>query len=146
MLHYLDPPYRGCETDYGQGMFERTDFDQLARIRGRYILSINDTLRARGTFPRLHVATAETMYTVETGAAQRAGKPIVCNFKRVEVSTTRRSCRADRSDTRTGVWGGQVYAGSSVAIFLLELKTACITARLQSEMRLRRRRLSARQT
>ena len=28
-----------------------------------------------------------------------------------------RSCRADRSGTRTGVWGGQVCAGSSVAIF-----------------------------
>ena len=117
MLHYLDPPYRGCETDYGQGMFERTDFDQLARIRGRYILSINDTLRARGTFPRLHVATAETMYTVETGAAQRAGKPIVCNFKRVKVSTTCRSCKVDRTDTRTGVWGEQVCVGSSLAIF-----------------------------
>lgn len=84
MLFYFDRPYWGCETDCGQDMYGRADFDQLADqlagIKGRYILSINDTLGAHATFARFHVATAETMYTVKSRAAQRAGEPIVSNL------------------------------------------------------------------
>lgn len=84
MLFYLDPPYWGCETDYGQDVFSRADFDQLADqlagIKGRFILSINDTPGARATFARFHVGTAETTYTVGAGPAQKAGELIVSNF------------------------------------------------------------------
>ena len=45
-LFYLDPPYFGCENDYGKNMFERSDFELLAsilsNIKGRFILSLND--------------------------------------------------------------------------------------------------------
>jgi DNA adenine methylase len=30
MLFYLDPPYWGCETDYGADVFTRADFARLA--------------------------------------------------------------------------------------------------------------------
>jgi DNA adenine methylase len=84
MLFYLDPPYWGCETDYGQDVFGRGDFDQLADqlagIKGRFILSINDTPGARATFGRFVIATADTTYTVGAGPAQRAGELIVSNF------------------------------------------------------------------
>ena len=84
MLFYLDPPYLGCETDYGQDVFGRDDFEQLADqlkgIKGRFILSINDTAGARATFARFRIDTAETTYTVGVGAAQRAGELIVTNF------------------------------------------------------------------
>jgi DNA adenine methylase len=50
-LFYLDPPYWGCEEDYGRGTFARADFDllaeQLAGIQGRFVLSIT-TRPARG--------------------------------------------------------------------------------------------------
>ncbi|MGM9451615.1 DNA adenine methylase, partial [Klebsiella sp. K47] len=43
-LFYLDPPYFGCEGDYGDG-FGREQFsamaDQLAAMKGRFILSLN---------------------------------------------------------------------------------------------------------
>lgn len=32
-LFYLDPPYWDCETDYGAGMFSRSDFEALAEAR-----------------------------------------------------------------------------------------------------------------
>jgi hypothetical protein len=71
----------GCETDFGQDMFGRVNFDQLAHqlagIKARYILSIHDTLGARATCAQFHVATAEIMYIIESGAAQRAGEQIV---------------------------------------------------------------------
>ena len=47
MLFYLDPPYWGCEKDYGQDVFGRADFDQLAAqlagLKGNFLLSINET-------------------------------------------------------------------------------------------------------
>ena len=50
-LFFLDPPYWGCEGDYGLGVFERADFErlaeQLAGIAGRFILTINATDGAR---------------------------------------------------------------------------------------------------
>lgn len=82
-LFYLDPPYWGCETDYGQDVFSRADFDQLAeqldRIRGQFILSINATDGARQTFGRFHIADVATTYSV--GAAPKpVTELIVSNF------------------------------------------------------------------
>ncbi|TVV75534.1 DNA adenine methylase [Sphingomonas solaris] len=77
-LFYLDPPYWGCEADYGDG-FARDDFerlaDQLAAISGRFILSINDTPGAREVFGRFAIDEAETTWTVGTAAAG-AGKRV----------------------------------------------------------------------
>lgn len=53
-LFYLDPPYWGCETDYGPGVFSRGDFEALRAllegIKGRFILSINDRPEVRAIF------------------------------------------------------------------------------------------------
>lgn len=83
-LFYLDPPYWGCETDYGQDVFGRDDFarlaDQLAGVRGAFVLSINDTPGAREVFGRFEMIDAPVTYTVGGGAkAQRAGELIVSN-------------------------------------------------------------------
>lgn len=85
-LFYLDPPYWGCEADYGADAFGRDDFgrmaEQLAGIAGRFILSINDTPGARETFGRFAIAEVETTYTIATassGAGKRAGELIVTN-------------------------------------------------------------------
>ncbi|MDB5733205.1 MAG: methyltransferase [Variovorax sp.] len=80
-LFYLDPPYWGCETDYGPGVFERADFerlaDQLSGISGQFILSINDTPGAREVFGRFDIAEVETTYQIGGGAGKRAGELIV---------------------------------------------------------------------
>jgi DNA adenine methylase len=85
-LFYLDPPYWGCENDYGLGVFERADFErlaeQLAGIRGRFVLSINDTPGAREVFGRFACEAVEVSYhiaTAATGSAIRAGELIVRN-------------------------------------------------------------------
>lgn len=53
-LFYLDPPYHGCEGDYGAGVFSAADFEHLrgllAGIQGRFLMSINDTPEIRGIF------------------------------------------------------------------------------------------------
>lgn len=87
MLFYLDPPYWGCENDYGAGVFSRADFDklagQLATIAGKFILSINDTPGARASFAGFHFREVETSYAISTasvGGAKRAGELIITNF------------------------------------------------------------------
>ena len=78
VLFYLDPPYWGCETDYGDG-FERADFerlaDQLSAISGRFLLSINATDGAREVFGRFRCEEVETTWTVST-AATGGGKRV----------------------------------------------------------------------
>lgn len=53
-LFYIDPPYFGCEEDYGPGIFSRDDFERLRgildAIQGRFILSINDHPDIRSIF------------------------------------------------------------------------------------------------
>ena len=67
-LFYLDPPYFGCEGDYGEGMFERAEFeemaDRLSRLKGRFLLSLNDHPEVRRIFARFRIDDAPTTYTV----------------------------------------------------------------------------------
>lgn len=87
MLFYLDPPYWNCEGDYGAGVFDRADFerlaDQLAGIRGKFLLSINDTVGARAVFSRFQMQTVEVTYSVSscaTGNGKRVGELLIANF------------------------------------------------------------------
>jgi DNA adenine methylase len=85
MLFFLDPPYWGCETDYGQDVFSRDDFgrlaEQLAGIRGKFILTVNETPGSRACFERFAIADMETTYFVGGGGrAKRVGELIVSNF------------------------------------------------------------------
>jgi DNA adenine methylase len=85
-LFYIDPPYWGCEEDYGPGVFGRDDFqrlaDQLAAISGRFVLSINDTVGAREVFCRFAIEEVAVTYTVGSahGSGQRAGELIVTSL------------------------------------------------------------------
>lgn len=81
-LFYLDPPYWGCEKDYGPGVFDRADFEQLAEqlsgIKGRFLLSLNDTPGVREVFGRFEIEAVETTYTVGSGAsAKKVGEVLI---------------------------------------------------------------------
>ena len=86
-LFYLDPPYWGCEDDYGQDVFGRADFErlaeQLAAIRGRFLLSINDTAGVRETFAAFRMLEVTTTYSISapTGRAKPVGELVISNFE-----------------------------------------------------------------
>ncbi|SEO30132.1 DNA adenine methylase [Paracoccus alcaliphilus] len=69
-LFYFDPPYWGCEDDYGKAMFERADFrcmaDQLARIKGRFILSLNDVPEVREIFAGFRIEEVRATYSISS--------------------------------------------------------------------------------
>ena len=76
-LFYLDPPYWGCEDDYGKAMFARADFTRLAEllrgIKGRFILSLNDLPEVRETFAGFEMAEIRTTYTISGKRNDQAG-------------------------------------------------------------------------
>lgn len=84
MLFYLDPPYFGCETDYGQDVFGRTDFEalaaQLATIKGKFLLSINNAPPVRAIFSGFNIAPIDTTYTLAAGAGRKAAELLISNF------------------------------------------------------------------
>lgn len=71
-LFYLDPPYYGCEGDYGPDMFSRDEFIEMAEVlaglKGRFILSINDRPEVRELFAAFEMEGADVTYTVSGGA------------------------------------------------------------------------------
>ena len=72
-LYYLDPPYWGCEGDYGKALFERADFQRLADalkvVRGGFLLSINDVPEIRAMFGWACIEEVRTTYTIAAKAA-----------------------------------------------------------------------------
>lgn len=84
-LFYLDPPYYGCEGDYGKDLFGRDQFalmaGQLAAIEGRFLLSLNDHPAVREIFASFAMVAVDVTYTVGGGdKAQQAGELVISNL------------------------------------------------------------------
>lgn len=79
-LFYLDPPYYGCEGDYGP-LFTRDDFtrlaDQLRGIRGRFLLSLNDTPEVREIFVGFAIDGVRTSYSISGGRGGSAAAEVL---------------------------------------------------------------------
>jgi DNA adenine methylase len=73
-LFFVDPPYLGCETDYGEDMFSEADFealrDLLGALQGRFILTINDHPRTRDLFGQFEVEAVRLPYTISKGVTE----------------------------------------------------------------------------
>ncbi len=82
-LFYLDPPYWACEGDYGPGVFDRADFaalaGQLAGIRGKFLISLNDNEGVREAFAQFIIAPIATTYTIGTKASA-AREVLISNY------------------------------------------------------------------
>jgi DNA adenine methylase len=83
-LFYLDPPYYGCEKDYGPDVFSRDDFAEMAEllgsIKGRFILSINDHSDIRQAFAAFHQEKVRVKYTIGGGSAVKdVGELVLAN-------------------------------------------------------------------
>ena len=67
-LFYLDPPYWGNEDDYGKGMFSQREFSamakQLKKIKGQFVMSINDVPEIRELFGAFEIQEVTTSYTI----------------------------------------------------------------------------------
>lgn len=81
-LFYLDPPYHGTEKTYGKDLFSRADFERLAAVlaglKGRFLMSINDTPEIRETFAAFEIEEIETTWSMKARANGGGGK--VCQL------------------------------------------------------------------
>ncbi|MBI5238293.1 MAG: DNA adenine methylase [Deltaproteobacteria bacterium] len=93
---YIDPPYYGHENDYGKGVFSRNDFDRLAVIlkglRGKFILSLNDTKDVRRLFSDFYMEKVRTTYTAASKSNKQVMELLITNYR-----SKRTSGRAVRS-------------------------------------------------
>jgi DNA adenine methylase len=80
-LFYLDPPYWGTEDYYGENLFERADYERLARqladIKGRFVLSLNDTPGVRDMFQQFDMTETSVVYSVRGTRPKRARELII---------------------------------------------------------------------
>lgn len=78
---YLDPPYWGCEDDYGRDLFSRDDFTLLAelldKVKGRFILSLNDRPEVREVFGNFKVERVKTRYSLSAKKNQEVGELLI---------------------------------------------------------------------
>jgi DNA adenine methylase len=67
---YIDPPYWNCEDYYGKNIFSKDDFqalsDQLFGIKGKFLLSLNDTPEVREIFSRFIIEPVSVRYSCGT--------------------------------------------------------------------------------
>lgn len=89
-LFYLDPPYWGCEDDYGKEMFSADDFqhlaDRLEGIKGRFLMSINDVPEVREMFGRFRLQEVTTSYSIGSKVGSVGGRQelLVSSFRGFE--------------------------------------------------------------
>ena len=90
-LFYLDPPYYGCEGDYGKDLFDRDQFplmaDKLASIQGTFLLSLNDHPEVRRMFSDFAMHQVDLTYSVGGGdKTTPASELIISNVPQDQLS------------------------------------------------------------
>ncbi len=81
-LFYLDPPYYGMKV-YRLN-FELKDFEALARVEGKFLMSLNDHLEVRRIFKEFKIRPITLKYSrmgAKTGArAKSRGELLISNY------------------------------------------------------------------
>jgi DNA adenine methylase len=81
-LFYLDPPYFGRKL-YRYNL-ERDEFvtmaERLGKLKGKFVLSLNDVPEVRAIFKSFHIKGIETAYTAQKVAGRRFRELLIMNF------------------------------------------------------------------
>jgi len=82
-LFYLDPPYWGVEDYYGKDLFRRDQFaamaNRLAKIKGNFIMSINDTPEIKNLFAAFSIIETDARYSCGSSNNHKAQELIITN-------------------------------------------------------------------
>lgn len=83
-LFYIDPPYYDNENDYGKNVFNKASFENLAKIlfgiKGKFILSLNDTPEVRNIFKSFTFETVTTTYSAGGGDKSKKVQEVIISF------------------------------------------------------------------
>lgn len=80
----MDPPYWGCEDDYGKDVFSRADFEILAKllggIKGKFLLSLNDVPEVRKLFGAFKLEAVSLNYSCGKSNSTKARELFITNY------------------------------------------------------------------
>jgi len=80
---YCDPPYYGASSHYAFG-FKRQDHEELAEllrnIKGKFLLSYEDTPEVREMYGWANIEEVETLYSVERLRTRTATELLISNY------------------------------------------------------------------
>jgi len=82
-LFYLDPPYWGRQLyryNFAAGDFEKLEA-RLRNLRGRFVLSLNDTPEVRNLFRRFAIQDVSLAYSAQKHSGRTYGEVLITNFK-----------------------------------------------------------------
>ena len=81
---YIDPPYYDCENDYGDGIFTKQDFETLAtalaKLQGKFLLSINDKPAIRELFKGFNISEVDTVYSNSLSEPKKVTELLIRNY------------------------------------------------------------------
>ncbi|EIJ33357.1 DNA adenine methylase [Thiothrix nivea] len=81
---YIDPPYWDCEDDYGKNIFSKEDFgklaDQLHQVKGKFLLSLNDTDGVRKAFTGFNMEEVTVTYSSSRTSRPKARELFITNY------------------------------------------------------------------
>jgi len=80
---YLDPPYENPkQNDYKDYVTPESVFSSLQGIKGKFMLSYNDSPNIRSIFSKYHIKAVETEYAGHAGVERRKKmEVIITNYK-----------------------------------------------------------------
>jgi DNA adenine methylase len=82
---YCDPPYWDCESDYGKGLFDKSDFEQLrdtlAACQGKWLVSINNVSHVRELFSDCYIKEVATSYSINMQAGKPVTELLISNYR-----------------------------------------------------------------
>lgn len=81
-LFYLDPPYWGRKLyrhNFAESDFVKME-ETLRKIRGKFVLSINDLSEVRKLFHRFQIREIQTAYTAQMTPGKRFRELLITNF------------------------------------------------------------------
>lgn len=92
-LFYCDPPYWGSEHYYGKDLFNKEQFalmaDRLGKLKGSFIMSINDVAEIRKLFSAFLIREVKVSYSCGGGTnINRAKELIITNFPRFNTHSS----------------------------------------------------------
>jgi DNA adenine methylase len=100
---YLDPPY--FNKPYYKFNFTEQDYielaDRLKALKGKFLLSLNDTPEIRRIFSSFNISTVELVYTARLNAGKRYTELLISNYQLPNADSIKASRQPLRSASKT---------------------------------------------
>ncbi len=93
-IHRALRPGGHAVTDYGAGLFDRSEYSQMAKvlgsIKGRFILSINDVPEIRRAFAGFRLKPVQLTYSISRRVKAYPARELIITDRKTALAPCRR--------------------------------------------------------